>query len=148
MKKEAKDKHFLKQPVYEGGPKAMKKFVTENLRYPKEALEKKVQGTVSLRYDIDYKGNVVGTKVIAGLGHGCDEEAIRIVTLFKFKVEKPRGIRVLFHKTIKIHFRLPKRKPAPKTSNIQVSYTTTPSKKAATESPKKSSGYTITIPLQ
>ena len=116
MKKEAKDKHFIKKPIYEGGPKAMKKFIGENLRYPKEALENKIQGTVYVRYDIDRKGNVFDAKVIKGIGYGCDEEAMRLAKLLKFRVPKTRGVRVTFHKNIQIHFRLPKKTPAPKTT--------------------------------
>ena len=108
MHKPAKDKHFIKQPWYEGGVKALKQFITQNMRYPAEALAQKVEGTVTVRYDIDYRGEVVDAKILGHtLGHGCDEEAIRLVKSLKFKVEKPRGIRVIYHKTMQVHFRLP-----------------------------------------
>ncbi len=52
----------------------MKQFIADNLRYPKEALEKRFEGTVSVRFDIDHKGDVVEAKIIGhSLGHGCDE---------------------------------------------------------------------------
>jgi TonB family protein len=80
MHKPAKDKHFIKQPWYEGGPKAMKQYIAEQLCYPDEALAQRVEGTVSVRFDIDHKGDVIDVKIIGhGLGHGCDEEAIRLV---------------------------------------------------------------------
>ncbi|MEO1257688.1 MAG: energy transducer TonB [Bacteroidota bacterium] len=143
MKKEAKDKHFIKKPIYEGGPKAMKKFIGENLRYPQTALENKVEGTVYVRYDIDYKGTVTDAKVIKGIGHGCDEEAMRLAKLLKFKVPKNRGVRVIFHKNIQIHFRLPKKKPVEKMTAVQYSYVE--KKKATPEKENKKSGsYTIT----
>ena len=113
MKKERKDKHFIKKPFYEGGPMAMKKFIGENMRYPKEALENKIEGTVYVRYDVDQKGKVIDAKVVKGIGHGCDEEAIRLAKSLKFQVPKNRVGRVVFHKNIQIHFRLPKKKPAP-----------------------------------
>lgn len=145
MKKEAKDKHFIKKPIYEGGPKAMRKFIGENLSYPKEALENRLEGTVIVKYDIDYTGKVTDARVISGIGHGCDEEAIRLAKLLKFKVPKSRGVRVLFHKTIRINFRLPKQeKPEP--TSLQITYTSAPSKKS--EKPKSSSGgYTYTLPI-
>ena len=79
-KRSAKDKHFLKQPIYKGGQKVMDKVIQENLKYPKEALANKIEGSVYLRYGIDYKGNVIETKVISSLGYGCAEEAVRIVS--------------------------------------------------------------------
>ncbi len=106
MKKEKKAKNFIHKPVYEGGFSAIRKFIAENMRYPDEARIKKVGGTVKLRYSIDYKGNVVETKIIKGIGYGCDQEAVRLVKLLKFTVEKPRKVKVLFHKTINIHFKL------------------------------------------
>ena len=142
MKKESKDKHFIKKPIYEGGPKAMKKFIAENLRYPKEALENKIEGTVYVRYDIGAKGKVTGAKIIKGLGYGCDEEAMRLAKLLKFKVPKTRGVRVVFHKNIQIHFRLPKKKTIPKTTAIQYSYVE--KKKPQETENKKSNSYTIT----
>ncbi len=128
------------------GPKAMKAFVRENMKYPEKALKAKVEGPVKVRYSIDFKGNVVDTKIIAGLGHGCDEEAQRIVKLFKFQVPKNRKVKVLFYKNITIHFRLPKKVAKPKTS---IQYNVTKTKKTA-EEPKdqdknKSGGYSYTI---
>ena len=149
MAKEKKDKNFIKKPVYEGGPKAMKEFVRKNLTYPAEALEKKIEGTVYIKYTIDYRGNVIETKVISSLGHGCDEEAERLVKMLTFKVPKNRGIKVLFHKNIQIHFRLPKT-PKKANKNMQVTYTysSQKSKKTSNEEKKdKSSGYSYTIDI-
>ena len=143
MKKEAKDKHFIKKPFYEGGPKAMKKFIGENLKYPKEALENKIQGTVYVRYDIDHKGNVTDAKVIKGIGYGCDEEALRLAKMLEFEVPKTRGVRVVFHNNIQINFRLPKVKPVTNTTTVQ--YNLVPNKKSGVDTEeKKSGGYTIT----
>ncbi len=147
MHKSAKDKHFIKQPWYEGGPKALKKFVSENLRYPVEALENSIEGTVFVKYDIDHQGNVVDAKVITGLGYGCDEEALRLTKMLKFKVEKPRGLRVLYHKSIQIHFRLQEVKQQAETARIQYNFAPSPKKESEPEQ-KPSGGYIITIHTQ
>ena len=55
MHKPAKDNHFIKQPWYEGGPKALKQFVADHLRYPEPALAQRVEGTVTVRFDITTK---------------------------------------------------------------------------------------------
>ncbi|MBK8490562.1 MAG: TonB family protein [Saprospirales bacterium] len=140
MQKEKKDKHFIHKPHYPGGLAAMRQLIKDNLRYPKEALTQKVEGTVVVKYAIDYKGNVVDGKVIAGIGHGCDEEAIRLVHLFKFEVPKNRKYRLRFHKDIHIHFRLPKPKPQVQ-QPAAVTYTVTPAAKPAKK--PASTGYTI-----
>ena len=125
----------------------MKKFIGENLRYPGEALENKVEGTVYVKYDIDYQGNVTDAKVMSSLGHGCDEEAVRLVKLLKYKVDNPRGLRVLYHKNIQIHFRLPVVQQQPVQQQVQYHFTTTP-KKEKEEVPKPAGSYTVTIPLK
>lgn len=106
MKKEKKPEQFITKPIYPGGFDALKKFVSEQLVYPEEALAHKIQGTVKVAYDIDHKGKVIKTKVIKSVGYGCDEEALRIVRLLKFKVKNPRRGKIVYHKTINIHFRL------------------------------------------
>ena len=90
MKKERKPENFILKPYYEGGKEAMKIFVAENLKYPDEAISNKISGVVKVDYDIDYQGTVVKTKVIKGIGYGCDVEAQRIVRLLKFKVKQPK----------------------------------------------------------
>src|SRR5687767_14720879 len=107
MKKERKDKDFIKSAYYEGGKAALEAFVKKELRYPKEALEAKVEGTVSVRYTVDYKGNVVEAGIISGLGHGCDEEALRIVRSLKYKVPNDGKIKSKYTRKLHIHFRLP-----------------------------------------
>ena len=107
MKKEKKDKDFIKSAYYEGGKAALEAFVKKELRYPKEALEAKTEGTVSVRYTVDYKGNVTEANVISGIGHGCDEEALRIVRSLKFKIPNDGKIKSKYSRKLHIHFRLP-----------------------------------------
>ncbi len=111
MKKERREESFLRKPWYKGGGQAMSKFIAENLKYPEEARNNKVEGKVRLRLSIDYLGGVVEAKVQSGLGHGCDEEAVRVAKLLKFEVAKtPRKLKVVFHRVININFNLNKSK--------------------------------------
>ena len=107
MKKARKDKDFIKSAYYEGGKASLENFVKKELRYPKEALAAKVEGTVSVRYTVDYKGIVTEANIIAGLGHGCDEEALRIVRSLRFKVPNDGKIKSKYTRKLHIHFRLP-----------------------------------------
>ena len=144
MKKEKTDKHFIKKPVYEGGIKAMREFIRKNLQYPDKALKNKVEGTVHVKYTINYKGVVTDARVISGLGQGCDEEAIRLVKLFKFKTNKTRKVKVKFEKKIQIHFRLPKveeKKPV----KVQYNYVLGSKEKSNKPDQESGSGYHYTI---
>lgn len=105
MKHEKKDR-FLKQPTYPGGMTGLKKFIAETLRYPESALQNKIEGIVSLRFDIDHKGNVSNVQLLTRIGHGCDEEAIRLILMLKFITYHTQGLRVVFHKNLNIHFML------------------------------------------
>ena len=107
MKKEKKDKDFIKSAYFEGGRAALEAFVKKELRYPKEALQAKIEGTVSVRYTVDYKGKVIEAGIISGLGHGCDEEALRIVRKLQFKVPNDGKIKSKYSLKLHIHFRLP-----------------------------------------
>ncbi len=151
MEKDKKKTKFVYQPEYPGGPKELTKFVYAQLRYPKDAFEAKVEGTVYLEYDIDHHGIVVGARVLKGLGHGCDEEAMRVAKLLKFDVARNRGIHVLFHQKLRVQFKMPKQlpaKPAPAPTTMQVSYTVTTEKQPKeAEKPQKENTYSYTVKL-
>ncbi len=150
MKKEKKGQQFIKKPYYEGGMSAMKAFIKRHLSYPEKAKAKKVEGTVYVRYTINYKGKVIDTKIISGIGHGCDEEAIRLVTLLEFNVPRNRNLKAVFHKSLQIHFRLPIEKVPPvetalPTSGLQYHYTTTTASEVKQKASKTKISYTIVI---
>lgn len=134
MQKEKKEKNFIKKPTYKGGNTALRQFIKENMRYPKLALASKVEGTVVIKFSISHNGDVVDAKVISGLGHGCDEEALRIVRLLKFTVPKVRKVKVLYHKDIKINFRLPTVKAT--STSITYTYQAKPKDAAPTPEPE------------
>ena len=102
-----KSKHFIKKAEYPGGSEALKKFIKNNLRYPKEALMHRVEGSVFLRYEVNEEGKVHNISVINGLGYGCDEEAERIIRLLKYSQVKNRGMKVNTKFKLTIHFKLP-----------------------------------------
>ena len=156
MKKERKDKDFIKAAYFEGGRAAIDAFVKKELRYPKEALAAKVEGRVSVQYTVDHKGKVTEVHLISGIGHGCDEEALRIVKLMQFRVPEDGKIKSKYSRKLHIHFRLPgspavlpdTKKTGPIVQNLQINYemtvTTTTPKKAE---PTKSNSYQINIQL-
>ena len=102
-----KSKHFIKKAEYPGGSEALKKFIKNNLSYPKEALMHGVEGSVFLRYEVNEEGKVRSVSVISGLGYGCDKEAERIIRLLKYSQVKNRGMKVNTKFKLTIHFKLP-----------------------------------------
>lgn len=146
MKKEKKDESFLKQPYYVGGDSALKEFISKNLVYPKQAMEHNIEGSIPMTYDINYKGEVADVRLMHHLGFGCDEEAVRLVKLLHFTVPKlPRNLRVIFHKKLTIHFRLPKHpEKALESQGYNISYIQKPIQKKMENTPVPSV-YTYTI---
>lgn len=66
-------------PEFKGGMKAWVEFLQRNLRYPAQAEEATVQGSVLVGFVIDKEGMLTDVKVIKGIGSGCDEEALRVI---------------------------------------------------------------------
>jgi len=149
MKKSKQAKNFIQRPSYPGGRAAINELIKKELRYPKKALEAKIEGKVKIQYSLNHKGEVIRAKVLKGLGHGCDEEAVRLVYLLRFDVPKNRGMKVTFNKSITINFKLPKQNPKPKPAKAQtvVQYQYTPTRSTAKKNPKKNS-YQITIKMK
>ncbi|MCX6226240.1 MAG: energy transducer TonB [Bacteroidia bacterium] len=127
---------MLKLPAYPGGKKAFQEFIAKNVRYPKEAEEANIGGSVIVGYDITDNGFVVNPYIIKGLGYGCDEEAIRVIGLLRYEKVKNNGVRVKLSTKTTIHFNLPK-------VSINYSITETASSvipaKAGTEKPNNGS---------
>jgi protein TonB len=100
-------KKFLKTPVYPGGSIAFKKFISENLQYPQEALASGIQGSVIVGYDVLDTGRVENIHILKGLSKECDDEAIRLISMLQFEKVKNRGLRLKMTTRTTIHFRLP-----------------------------------------
>ena len=78
-----KSKPILEQvdqtPEFPGGMPALFEFVGKNLKYPKEARQKNIQGKVMIKLIIEEDGSISETAIMQSLGHGCDEEVTRVV---------------------------------------------------------------------
>ena len=132
----------------------MAAYLQQHLVYPPTALEAEVEGTVHLKYDIDHKGKVVGVEIINGIGHGCDEEAERLVRGMEFTVpKKARGLRIIYHKNLKVNFHLPKKKAVnpPTTgdslSTSGITYTIVPKSPEPAQKSTSGNGYSYQITI-
>ena len=91
-------------PEFPGGNEARIRFLQENMRYPAEAREKSIQGTVFVTFVVEKDGSLSGAKILRGIGGGCDEEVLRIVEMMpKWTPGKQRGqnVRVQFNMPIR-----------------------------------------------
>jgi len=55
-------------------------YLSKNIKYPKLAREENVSGRVIVKFVIDEDGTVCDVNLNKGIGGGCDEEAMRVVT--------------------------------------------------------------------
>ncbi|MFK7924295.1 MAG: energy transducer TonB [Bacteroidia bacterium] len=94
-------------PSYPGGIKAMSRYFRKNFRYPGQAREAGVDGQVFVRFVVRADGSLTDITVFRGLGHGCDEEAIRLVrNMPSWEPGLYQGREVAVYKEIPITFHL------------------------------------------
>ena len=73
----------------------MEKLQTQKqVSISKAGFECGIQGKVYVTFVVEKDGSISGIRVIRGIGGGCDEEAMRLVSLFKFSKVKNRRMRV------------------------------------------------------
>lgn len=94
-------------PQYPGGPKGLKKYLSDNVQYPEIAHKNNITGTVWVVFVVNQDGSVSDVKVEKGIGGGCDQEAIRVVQgMRRWKPGMDGGKPVRVYQRIKIGFAL------------------------------------------
>lgn len=97
-------------PEFPGGQQAMFKFLSEKLRYPIIALQKKLEGRVICQFVVDKDGSVSDVQVVRSGGNAAlDKEAVRLLkTMPTWKPGKQRGKLVRVKYTVPVSFKLPR----------------------------------------
>ena len=67
-------------PSPQGGMEGFTQYMIKNLNYPTAAREAGTQGMVVLTFVVTAEGKVEAVEVLRGIGKGCDEEAVRVIT--------------------------------------------------------------------
>ncbi len=62
-----------------GGRKAYDKYLEKSLQFPVEALALKIKGKVAIKFTVRTDGSLDEFNIIKSLGHGCDQEVLRLV---------------------------------------------------------------------
>lgn len=92
---------------YPGGDRALLKFLSDNMRYPKKAQEEGVQGRVVIYFDVDVDGIAKNPEIIRSLSPECDLEAVRLVSIMpKWKPATRNGEPVKVRYTLPLTFRM------------------------------------------
>lgn len=66
-------------PEFPGKEAGLLQYIKSNLKYPKEAAKKHLEGIVYVSFVVYKDGKVRDSKILKGIGAGCDEEALRLI---------------------------------------------------------------------
>lgn len=115
-------------PSFPGGPMELIKFLQQNIKYPVEAAEKKVQGRVVVKFVINKDGSVSDVSVMKSVSPELDTEAVRVVKAMpKWEPGRQKGKTVNVRYVLPVTFRLDGGKPSVQTKaasapNLSESY--------------------------
>lgn len=68
-------------PHYPGGEVELMKFISKNLKYPKEAIDDSITGRVIVRFIVKKNGDIGNVEVLRGRHKLLDDEAVRVIKL-------------------------------------------------------------------
>ena len=94
-------------PEFPGGQEALMKFLSESVKYPKEASKDGIQGRVVVQFVVEKDGSISEVEVVKKVNEHLDAEAVRVVNAMpKWKPGKQKGENVRVKYTLPISFRL------------------------------------------
>jgi protein TonB len=91
-------------PEFHGGEKELYVYLHKHIKYPVMAKESGIQGKVYITFVVEKDGSITDVRLLRGIGGGCDEEAIRVVSgMPSWTPGKQRG------KPVRVQYNLPVR---------------------------------------
>lgn len=94
-------------PQFPGGDDKLLEYLDKNIHYPEIAKRAGIEGRVIVTFVVNKSGKVTNVKVRKGIGAGCDEEAIRLISnMGDWKPGKSKGKVVNVRMSIPIVFKL------------------------------------------
>ena len=103
---------------FPGGNRALREFLSKNLKYPEKAAEEGVQGRVICQFELDEKGYISNIKVVKPIHPLLDAEAVRVISIMpRWIPAKQLGVAVKTHHTLPVTFRLDNDTDSTKTNN-------------------------------
>ena len=68
-----------KSPEFPGGDAARIDYLVKNITYPEAARIQKTEGTVYVSFVVEKDGSISNTKLLRGIGNGCDEVVMKLI---------------------------------------------------------------------
>lgn len=94
-------------PEFPGGSVALFSYLSANLHYPKDAVDKKIEGRVMVQFIVNSDGSVVESKVLKEVFPSLDAEGLRVINAMpKWTPGMQKGKPVRVRYTVPIMFRL------------------------------------------
>ena len=112
-------------PQFPGGAPKLMEYLSQNIHYPKDAMEANKQGRVIVTFVVEKDGSISDAKVVKSVDPSLDEEALRVInTMPDWTPGKQNGEPVNTKYTVPITFRLQGK--AKETPTATGSFTPTP----------------------
>ena len=95
-----------KMPEFsKGGEDGLNEYLGRKIKYPKKAIQKMVSGKIMTSFVVDSNGQITNLKLLQGIGEGCDEEALKVITeMPKWTPGMQNGRKVNVHYLLPISF--------------------------------------------
>lgn len=94
------------QPKPVGGYELFYAQLSKKLNYPKQAIRNNIDGKVYVEFVVESTGRINQLKILKGIGAGCDEEAMRVLSLINWEPGRQRGIPVNVRMVMPVIFRV------------------------------------------
>ena len=94
-------------PEYPGGMQALFEYLSQNLKYPEDAKEQKIEGRVIAIFVVETDGSISNVEVVKPVFPSLDAEAVRVLSgMPKWKPGMQSGKVVRVKYTVPINFSL------------------------------------------
>ena len=93
------------RPSFPGGKPGLEKFIARNKRTPYPLKSRNIKGSVNLRFIVNADGSISDIRILKGLGHGCEEEARRLIEMMpSWVAARNQGKAVAVYEALSIPF--------------------------------------------
>ena len=94
-------------PGFPGGEEALLKYISDHMEYPTMAIERGIEGRVTVRFVVNKDGYVQDVTVIRGVHELLDKEAVRVIqSLPRWNPGKQNGVSVAVYYNVPVNFTL------------------------------------------
>jgi len=94
-------------PRFKDGNKHFAEQIKRQIQYPSKAIDKNIEGTVTIGFQIKRDGTPINFKVLQGIGYGCEEELINAIKRLGGWIPAiENGRPILMEQTVSVEFKL------------------------------------------